>query len=237
MSYQYQNVINRIHPGWLNFFEENKLELEFILNQVNESAKSNNIFPLEKNLFRTLFYFSPEETKLVIIGQDPYIGYETHNGKIVPQACGFSFGVPKKHMKIPPSLVNIFKELDKSFSDFSIQTNGWIGKWVKQENILLLNSALTVCEKKSNSHQKLWTKFTDKLIKWINDNVSHTVFLLMGNYAIGKSKLIDESKHKIFTTVHPSPLSASNGFFGSNIFVKINEYLTEKQICQIDWNL
>ena len=224
VSYKLNKVTKKIHPGWKPFFDTNSDELKEILNQVNKSAESNIIFPNPSQLFRTLFYFPPEETKLVILGQDPYIGSEVHENEKIPQACGLSFGIPKIHKQIPPSLKNIYKEIANCYPDYQMPTHGFLKRWVRKEHVLLLNSALTVIEKKSNSHQALWGGFTDKLIKYISDSSPHTVFLLMGNFAIGKSKLIDTSKHKIFTTVHPSPLSASNGFFGSGVFKKINDY-------------
>jgi len=236
MEFKYDDVVKRIHQGWLDFFSTNKNELNEILNKVNEDVIKNKvIFPNPKDLFRTLFFFSPKDTKLVLLGQDPYINSEIINGKKIPQACGMSFGVPKSHKKIPPSLNNIFKEIKANYNDVNIPSHGFLKRWVKQEKILLLNSALTVIESKSNSHQHLWIDFTDKLIKYINDVSPHTVFLLMGNFAIGKSKLIDKSKHKIFTTVHPSPLSASNGFYGCKVFKNINDYLESKKINPILW--
>jgi uracil-DNA glycosylase len=236
-KYEINKVTKKIHPGWQLFFDTNGKDLEDILNQVNKSGESNVIFPNPSQLFRTLFYFPPEETKLVILGQDPYIGSEIHEGQKIPQACGLSFSVPKTHKIIPPSLKNIFKEISNSYPDYQIPTHGFLKRWVRKENIILLNSALTVIEKKSNTHQALWGEFTEKLIKFISDHSPHTVFLLMGNFAIGKSKLIDKSKHKIFTTVHPSPLSASNGFFGSGVFANINIYLESKQIEPVNWKL
>jgi len=236
MEYNFDKVIKRVHPEWLDFFESNKDELILILNQVNKDIKDGKtIFPLPKDLLRTLYYFGPKDTKLVLLGQDPYINSEICSDKKVPQACGMSFGVPKAHKKIPPSLQNIFKEIKNCYPDFIIPNHGFLKRWIKQEKILLLNSALTVIESKSNSHQHLWTNFTDKLIKYISDTSQNNVFLLMGNFAIGKSKLLDTNKDKIFTTVHPSPLSAHNGFFGCNVFLKINSYLVDKNISPIKW--
>ncbi len=235
-KYKLDKVIKKVHPGWHNFFKTNAIELETILNFVNDSAKTNEVFPIPSQLFQTLFYFPPEETKLVILGQDPYIGSEIHEEKKVPQACGMSFSVPKCHKNIPPSLKNIYKEISNCYPDYKVPTHGFLKKWVRKEHILLLNSALTVIEKKSNSHQAFWGAFTDKLIKYISDSSPHTVFLLMGNFAIGKAQLINKSKHKIFTAVHPSPLSASNGFFGSGVFKNINEYFISKQMKPINWN-
>jgi uracil-DNA glycosylase len=236
MEFSYDSVIKRVHPEWLDFFESNKQDLIVILNLVNKDSKDGKtIFPLPKNLLRTLYYFGPKDTKLVLLGQDPYINSEVCSDKKIPQACGMSFGVPKAHKKIPPSLKNIFKEIKNCYPEYIIPNHGFLKRWIRKENILLLNSALTVIESKSNSHQHLWSNFTDKLIKYISDTSVNTVFLLMGNFAIGKTKLIDINKHKIFTTVHPSPLSAHNGFFGCKVFLKINEHLIYNNIKPIKW--
>jgi uracil-DNA glycosylase len=235
MEFTFDQVLQRVNPGWLPFFDTNKAQLIEILNKINNDAKTKTIFPTPDDLFRTLFYFGPDSVKLIILGQDPYIGSETINGQKIPQACGMSFGIPKSHKKIPPSLANIFKEIVNCYPLSVIPKHGFLKNWVVKQNILLLNSALTVIEGKSNSHQVYWSDFTDKLIKFISETSPHTVFLLMGNFAIGKSKLIDTNKHKIFTTVHPSPLSASNGFFGCKVFVAINDYLTTKNIKPIKW--
>lgn len=234
--FEYNEVITKVQPDWLDFFQENKKEFEDILNQVNEYIiNGDQVFPNPKDLLRTLFYFPPQETKLIILGQDPYIGSEIHDNVKIPQAHGLSFSVPKKHKKIPPSLKNIYKELKNSYPEFIIPKDGCLKKWVKQEKILLLNSALTVVEGKSNSHQILWNNFTNKLIKYISSKNPNTIFLLMGKFAIGKSDLIDTTKHKIFTTVHPSPLSASKGFFGCDVFKQINNYLESNNIILIKY--
>jgi uracil-DNA glycosylase len=227
------NLLANINPGWKQFFDNNMNQLEDIMNKVKISNK--DIFPNEEYIFRTLFYFPPEETKLVILGQDPYIGYEMIDGVKVPQACGLSFSVPKKHKLIPPSLKNIFKEIKNCYPEYIVPDNGSLLKWIKKEKILLLNSSLTVKEGESNSHQHLWQSFTDKLIQYIDMRSEHCVFLLMGNHAINKSKLINCEKHKIFTTVHPSPLSASRGFFGCMVFKNINDYFQIKKINLINW--
>jgi len=222
------DILNKINNGWIPFFEKNNTELTTILNSIN--FDSDTIYPNKNDVFRSLFYFPPNEIKLVILGQDPYISSE--NG--IPQACGLSFSVPKNHKKIPPSLQNIFKEIKNSYPDYQIPVNGCLKRWAKKEKILLLNSALTVIEGKSNSHAKLWSSFTDNLIRFISENNNDTIFLLMGNFAINKEMLID-NKHKIFKIVHPSPLSAHRGFFGSNIFKEINNYLETKEIQVINW--
>ena len=226
------DIISKIHKGWLEFFEENKEQLDKILEKIEFNE---NIFPNKQNIFKSLFYFSPEEIKLFIMGQDPYINYEMINEVKVPQACGLSFSVPKSHKKIPPSLKNIFKEIKNCYPDYEIPKHGSLKRWVKKEKILLLNAALTVSEGKSNSHAILWSDFTNKLIKFISDKNEKTIFLLMGNFAINKKCLIDENKHKIFTTVHPSPLSASKGFFNCNVFKNINDYLVENNQETINW--
>ena len=146
---------------------------------------------------------------------------------------GLSFSVPKRMRLVPPSLQNIFKELKIEYPDFEIPNHGDISRWAKKEKILLLNSALTVVEGDSGSHLKIWEKFTDKVIQFISENCYNVVFLLLGNYSIKKSNLINSDKHHIITAVHPSPLSASRGFFNSNVFKQVNEKLENK----INFNL
>jgi uracil-DNA glycosylase len=257
----YNIITTRIHPEWNEFIEENKKELMEILAKVSSDNNviNNVIYPKQKDIFKTLFYFGPEDTKLVILGQDPYIGeislenlpkigmnipkeFQTNIGdnsskvgKNIPQAHGFAFSVPKSHTKIPPSLKNIFKEIKNCYPNYNVPTHGNLKRWVKKEKIILLNCALTVIKGHSNSHIKLWESYTDKLIKYISDKNNKTIFLLMGNFAISKSKLVDTNKHMIFTTKHPSPLSAHNGFFGSNIFKNINDYLEENNMDIIQW--
>jgi len=227
------DILLNINNGWLEFFNNNINELNIILNNID--FNNQIIFPDKKNIFSSLFYFPPEDINLIIVGQDCYISSEIINGIKVPQACGLSFSVPKSHTKIPPSLQNIFKEIKNSYPDYKIPNNGCLENWVKNEKILLLNSALTVIEGKSNSHSKLWTKFTDKLIKFISEKNNNTIFLLMGNYAINKENLIDNNKHKIFKTVHPSPLSVYRGFYGCNVFKDINNYLIQNNKKIIEW--
>ena len=141
---------------------------------------------------------------------------------------------PKSHKKIPPSLKNIYKEIKNSYPEF-VFTNGNLKHWVKNEKIFLLNSSLTVIEGMSNSHQKLWSHFTNLVIKYISKVNNNTIFLLMGGNAISKSKLIDNNKHSILTCVHPSPLSAHRGFLGSKIFEKVNEVLINQDKNIINW--
>jgi uracil-DNA glycosylase len=234
----YNDITKNINEGWLPFFEENKNELVNILETVYKNP-DDTIYPKQKNIFKTLFYFPPSDTKLVIFGQDPYIGEED----MVPQAHGLAFSVPKSHKKIPPSLKNIFKEIKNCYPEYNLPTHGSLKRWVKKEKIILLNCALSVIKGKSNSMICIWEQFTDKLIKYISDTNEGTIFLLMGNFAINKTlhgklqsnSLIDKNKHKIFTTKHPSPLSAYAGFFGCNVFKNINDYLEENNIDMIKW--
>ena len=220
----YDKLIKNVNLDWIIFFKENKEELINIINEINKLK----FYPLEKNIFRALIYISVKDIKLVILGQDPYI----QEG----QATGLSFSVPKTY-KVPLSLQNIFKEIKNSYPEFKIPNHGCLNRWASEEHILLLNCALTVEPMKSNSHKHIWIKFINKLIRFISDNNDNTIFLLMGANAISKSKLIDSNKHKIFTTVHPSPLSAYRGFFGSNVFKLINNYLEEKNKEKINYTV
>jgi len=217
MLYEYDKVLEKVNPEWLPFFEENKEEFKKILNTLN-NYKDKKIYPFPIDLLRALFYHPPNQIKLLLIGMDPYI-----NG----EAMGLSFS---SNNSVPPSLRNIFKEIKNSYPNYEIPKHGSLERWAKEEKILLLNAALTVFEKESNSHAKLWLPFTNKLIKWFSDKNNGCVCLLMGNLAKGKKEFIDEKKHKIFITVHPSPLSASRGFFGCNVFKNINEYLKSNEI-------
>lgn len=228
--FNYDKVLERVHPGWMPFFEENKDELIRILNKLNELRKTQTIYPRRSDLFRALYYHPPEDIKLTILAQDPYIGEKDGT----PQAMGLCFSVPRKHKKIPPSLKNIFIEIKNSYPDYVIPKHGLLKKWAKREKMLLLNSALTVKKGKSNSHAYLWTDFTDKLIKWTSDN-SNSAFLLMGRYANEKGKFI---KNKVFSSNHPSPMSAyvtTGTFFNCRIFYRINDYFDNYSIEQINW--
>ena len=222
-----------IHEGWISFFDKNNDLLISIFNKVYFN-ETETIFPKIKNIFRIFKYMGPGEIKVLLLGQDPYIGSENVDGEKIPQAEGLSFSVPKSHKKIPPSLKNIYKEIKNSYPDFEYK-NGNLKRWVKKEYIFLLNSSLTVIEGNSNSHQKYWSEFTDKVIKYINDQNDGMVFLLMGANAISKKKLIDSEKHDIITCVHPSPLSANRGFFNSKVFEKTNEFLENKSIDPVKW--
>ncbi len=192
------------------------------------SEKENNIIYPPSNLIFNAFNKTPfTNVKVVILGQDPYHGEN--------QAHGLSFSVPKG-VKKPPSLVNIYKEL-KSDLNISIATHGNLGNWALQ-GVLLLNATLTVRNSEAGSHQKKgWEIFTDSVIKAISDKKENVVFILWGNYAQSKESIIDGGKHLIIKSVHPSPLSASRGFFGSKPFSKTNQYLQSKNISPICWKI
>ena len=216
-----ENLLEGVKKSWLEILDNN--ELKSIINNLNK--ESEQCFPNCKNIFETFKYFEVKETKLVILGQDPY-----HNIKNnIPQANGLAFSVNENY-QVPPSLKNIYKELKLEYKNFVIPKNGNLINWVKEEKIILLNSALTVKAHKANSHSKLWKNYTNNIIKFISDNVDNIIFILLGNFAKTKIKFINQNKIKnnlvkIITAPHPSPLSANKGFFGSNIFINSNKYL------------
>lgn len=192
-----------------------------------EEKKQHIVYPPSQLIFNAFNLTPFDSVKVVIIGQDPY-----HNEG---QAHGLAFSVPDNIQK-PPSLQNIFKELNQDLG-IPINHNGNLEKWAK-EGVLLLNASLTVRAHQAASHAKIgWQRFTDAAIKALSDNRQNLVFLLWGNYAIAKESLIDHEKHLILKTVHPSPLSASRGFFGCHHFSKTNEYLINHNIKPIDWSI
>lgn len=246
LEYTKENMLDGVKKSWKKFIKK-EMEKEYFQDIFEKIKKDQNngklIFPFPDKVFETLKYTKKSNLKCVIIGQDPYINYQEIGDKIVPQAMGLSFSVPKS-VKVPPSLKNIYKELDESIDNFNIPMHGDLSRWVKQENIILLNAALTVVEGKSNSHKKVWAQFTDNLIKYISDKCDNVIFLLWGNFAKSKGLLIDINKHKIISSVHPSPLSSrynckgtSMSFFGHNQFNKVNNYLENMNIGKIKWNI
>lgn len=189
--------------------------------------KHYKIYPDMFDIFNALHYTSYEDTKICIIGQDPYHG--------VGQAHGLSFSV-RKGVAPPPSLLNIFKELE---DDLGIKrpTTGCLEPWARQ-GVLFLNAVLTVRANHAASHRNLgWEEFTDKIISLLNEREKPLVFILWGNFAISKKKLITNPNHLILTSPHPSPLSASRGFFGSHPFSKANKFLMEHGQTPIDFSL
>lgn len=200
-------------------------ELRRFLNA--EKAAGKSIFPAEKNIFNALNATDFANVKVVILGQDPYHG--------VGQSHGLCFSV-QEGVAIPPSLRNIYKELAQDLG-IAPAVSGNLQSWAKQ-GVLLLNAVLTVESAMAGSHQgKGWEHFTDRIVTLLNDRRDNIVFLLWGNYAQKKGAMIDRSRHLVLESVHPSPLSASRGFFGNHHFSKTNAYLNEHQKTPIDWRV
>lgn len=192
-----------------------------------EADAGKVIFPPRDDLFSALNLTPLPDVKVVILGQDPYHGQG--------QAHGLSFSV-RKGVKLPPSLKNIYKELS---SDLGIDpaSHGFLDHWARQ-GVLLLNAVLTVESGKANAHQKRgWEAFTDAVIAKVAESQRPTVFILWGAYAQKKAAMVDESRHLVIRTAHPSPLSAHNGFWGTKPFSKANEFLRAHQRPAIDWAL
>ena len=217
--------------SWLDFIEnENEKEYFIKLQQFinNEIASGKTIYPQQEDRFNAFGLTELKNTKVVILGQDPYHGEG--------QAHGLSFSV-SNGIKLPPSLRNIYKELADDLRWSTIPENGDLSSWAKQ-GVLLINAVLTVEKANAGSHAKKgWEQFTDNVIKHINENCEGVIFLLWGSYAIKKSKLIDIDKHHILTAVHPSPLSAYRGFFGCKHFSQANKLLTGQGKGVINWSL
>lgn len=193
----------------------------------NEKQIGKTIFPKGDEIFNAFDLTSFENVKVVILGQDPYHGFG--------QAHGLCFSV-KDGVKPPPSLVNIFKEIHQDLN-LPIPTHGNLTSWA-QQGILLLNASLTVEEAKPMSHSKIgWEQFTDAVIRLISEKKEGVIFVLWGRFAQQKESLIDQTKHIILKSAHPSPLSAHNGFLGNKHFSKINSLLKELHKEPIDWKL
>ncbi|ORZ01472.1 uracil-DNA glycosylase-like protein [Syncephalastrum racemosum] len=220
--------IKNLRYEWLKVLKDELtkpyfLELKKFLK--DESSKYT-IYPPDRNIY-TWSHCPPNNVKVVIIGQDPY-----HNEN---QAHGLCFSVVKG-VKVPPSLVNIYSALQKDYPDFKKPNHGYLDNWVK-EGVLLLNACLTVRAHNANSHADHgWEKFTDAVIKHLNEKKSHVVFMLWGSYAQKKGAKIDSKKHLVLKSVHPSPLSAHRGFFDCGHFKKANEYLRQNAREPVNWN-
>jgi len=194
---------------------------------VDEKAKGKEIFPPSSRWFAAFNNTPFDQVKVVVLGQDPYHGPK--------QAHGLCFSVPPD-IKIPPSLVNIYKELATDFN-IPVSTNGCLEPWAEQ-GVLLLNATLTVENSQAGSHQnKGWEEFTDKAIKVLNEQREDLVFILWGSYAQKKGAFIDAQRHLVIKSPHPSPLSAYRGFFGSRPFSQTNIYLKSKNKKAIDWQI
>ncbi len=207
--------------------EFKKEYFENLMSFVKNEYKEKTIYPKQNEVFNAFRYTDFDNVKVVILGQDPYHGPN--------QAEGLSFSVSNEVLK-PPSLKNIFKELE---SDLGIQfpKANSLKPWAKA-GVLLLNAVLTVEEHKPTSHKdKGWEIFTDDIIKILNKRDTPTVFILWGAYARDKKSLITNPKHLVIESAHPSPFSARNGFFGSKPFSKTNEFLKKNNIKEIDWRI
>ncbi len=219
-----------IHESWLNHLSQEfdspyMAKLKAFLQSERDAGKQ--IFPPSELWFKALDMTPLDQVKIVILGQDPYHG--------PGQAHGLSFSVPQG-VRTPPSLVNIFKELN---SDLGIEpaSHGNLEAWA-QQGVLLLNSVLTVEAHRAGSHQKKgWETFTDAVIRLVNEQSRPIVFILWGAYAQAKASFVDESRHLVIRSVHPSPLSAHRGFFGTKPFSKANAFLEKNDVTPIDWAL
>lgn len=218
-----------MHSSWKNILSkefEKPYFIQLMENVVDEYEK-NICFPPKELIFNAFNLCSFNDLKVVIIGQDPYHG--------TGEANGLCFSV-NDNVKIPPSLRNIFAEINSDLERIMLPTSGNLEHWAKQ-GVLLLNATLTVRKDEANSHKHLdWQKFTDAVIQTISNEKEHVVFLLWGGFAQKKIKFIDESKHFVLQSGHPSPLSANRGFwFGNKHFSKTNNYLISNNLNNINW--
>lgn len=193
-----------------------------------ERLAGKTIYPPKRDVFNALRTTEFNQVKVVILGQDPYHGAN--------QAHGLAFSV-KPQVKIPPSLVNIYKELAEDIDGFQIPQHGYLQSWAEQ-GVLLLNSVLTVEAGKAHSHAgRGWETFTDHVVEQLNQHGKNIVFLLWGSPAQKKGRYIDRDRHCVLTAPHPSPLSAYRGFFGCHHFSQANRYLAQRGKETIDWQL
>ena len=205
--------------------EFNKQYFKQLTDFVRSEYASQVIYPPGKLIFNAFDSCPFDNVKVVILGQDPY-----HQPG---QAQGLAFSVPQG-VRIPPSLQNIYKEVHDDVGT-PIPASGDLSRWVRQ-GVLLLNATLTVRQNMAGSHQrKGWETFTDAVIDIVSKQKEHVVFILWGSYAISKQNLIDQSKHLILKSVHPSPLSAHRGFFGNHHFSRANKFLSQHNITKIQW--
>lgn len=212
---------------WPEVFKNIKEKQDFsTLEEVlDDKYKNGSVFPPREEIYTAFELTSFENVRVVILGQDPYHGEG--------QSHGLAFSV-NAGIKIPPSLRNMYKELEDDLN--IVRTGGSLKDWASQ-GVLLLNTVLTVDAHEANSHRGLgWEQFTDSVIEIVSEELDHVVFILWGKPAQKKETLIDASKHLIIKSVHPSPLSAYRGFFGSRPFSRTNEYLRENGRAMVDWS-
>lgn len=217
----------KIEESWKKQLQEefDKLYFKQLTEFVRSEYVSQTIYPPAKLIFNAFDQCPFDRVKVVILGQDPYHG--------PGQAHGLCFSV-NDGVEFPPSLRNIFKEINAD-TGAPVPQSGNLERWAKQ-GVLLLNATLTVRAHQAGSHQKRgWEQFTDSVIHLVADKLEHVVFILWGNYAISKGEFIDQRKHLVLKSVHPSPLSASRGFFGNHQFSTANKYLAEHGKGPIEW--
>lgn len=209
--------------------EKEQPYFQYALQQVHLArASGKTIYPPQEDVFNAFKYTAFEDVKVVILGQDPYHGPN--------QAHGLAFSV-KPEVAIPPSLLNMYKELKQDIPDFEMPSNGYLVKWAEQ-GVLLLNTVLTVERGMAHSHANLgWETFTDRVIAALNDHREKVVFLLWGSHAQKKGQIIDRTRHCVLTAPHPSPLSAHRGFFGCKHFSQTNAYLIANGKTPIHWQI
>ena len=229
----------QLHPSWLTVIggELEKPYMQALRHFLKEEkAAGKVIYPPSPLIFNAFNHTPFDKVRVVIIGQDPYHGQDK-NGQ--PQAHGLSFSVPAG-VALPPSLQNIFKEIASDLGikmSPKVNQSGDLTAWTDQ-GVLLLNATLTVEQSNAGSHQgKGWEQFTDAAIAALNAHRKNLVFVLWGSYAQKKGAFIDEKKHLVLKSVHPSPLSAHRGFFGNHQFSSINQYLIKQGQTPIDWQL
>lgn len=218
----------KIEPSWKEVLKDEfgqeyfKVLREFVKNEYQHAI----IYPPPKNIFRAFELTPFDKVEVVILGQDPYHGPK--------QANGLCFAV-SEGVNLPPSLQNIFKEIESDFGQKLIHRTGDLERWARQ-GVLLLNATLTVRANSAGSHQgKGWEQFTDAVIRALSEKRENLVFILWGNYAKAKGAHIDRDKHLVIESAHPSPFAANHGFFGSKPFSRANEYLTANNKKPIDW--
>ncbi len=219
-----------MNVSWNNFLDVESKKTYFIEMEkfLEEERLSKKIYPKKEDVLNAFLFTELKDVKVVILGQDPY--YREN------QAHGLSFSVGQG-VKIPPSLRNMYKELETDIEGFILPNHGDLTSWAKQ-GVFLLNNVLTVEDGLPDSHKKIgWGKFTDNAIKYINENCENVVFILWGGNARKKSKFLDKQKHFVIESAHPSPLSSYRGFFGSCPFSKSNEYLLKSSRKEIDWKI
>ena len=218
-------------PYWQQFIDHEKSQPYFksLISEIEQQRTSGVVvYPPDEAVFSAFEYCDLTDVNVVILGQDPYHG--------AGQAHGLAFSV-LPDIKIPPSLVNIYKELQTDIAEFSSPSHGYLVEWAKQ-GVLLLNTVLTVQQGQAHSHAKLgWEQFTDRVIHEINRQNPHCVFILWGAHAQKKGRDIDHQKHCVLLGPHPSPLSAYRGFFGCRHFSKANTWLQQHGKASIDWRI